>query len=305
MSRFASPALALEFLRNKPFPEVVEELDFEAQLASLKADLLELFPEAADVIEIETEPLHILLQLCASELTRIKAAINDAAKRTSLAHGFGDSLDNFAAFWGMERVIYDEGDPDARPPIPPTIESDEAFRARILEAPERLAAAGPAGYYESHAEAVQGVRSAQAKNTAPGYVTVWVQGWAGGDSNGAPSVEVLEAVAADLETRRPLCSSVIVSSAEIEDYVVVANITFLPGIDHAKGLVEAEAEVRRYADAHDAFEHDITRAGLVDALFVPGAQNVELIHPAADIARGSGQIAHLSGITLTDGGEDV
>ena len=48
-----------------PRPAVVETLDYETVLAELRADLLRLYPAAAEVIDLESEPLIKLLQVAA------------------------------------------------------------------------------------------------------------------------------------------------------------------------------------------------------------------------------------------------
>lgn len=44
-----------------PRPAVVESIDFETVLAGLRADLLRLYPPAAEVIDLESEPLIKLI----------------------------------------------------------------------------------------------------------------------------------------------------------------------------------------------------------------------------------------------------
>ena len=48
-------------LTQLPPPEVVETLDFETILQVHRADLLARYPEAAAVIDLESEPLNKLL----------------------------------------------------------------------------------------------------------------------------------------------------------------------------------------------------------------------------------------------------
>ena len=69
-----------------PTPAVIETLDYEAVLASLRADLLRLYPVAAEVIDLESEPLTKLLQVAAYRELLIRARINDAARAVMLAY---------------------------------------------------------------------------------------------------------------------------------------------------------------------------------------------------------------------------
>ncbi len=54
-----------------------------------------------------------------------------------------------------------------------------------------------------------------------------------------------------------------------------------------------------WVDANRRIGRDITRAGIIAALFVGGVQNVDLIEPAADIPMDDTQAGHCTGITLT------
>ena len=50
-------------LSKLPPPAIIETLDFETVLAGMRAKLLQLHPAAADVIDLESEPLQKLLQV--------------------------------------------------------------------------------------------------------------------------------------------------------------------------------------------------------------------------------------------------
>ena len=69
----------------------------DSTLAELKAQFIAYLPELADVIELESEPAHKLLQLFAYEKVNMQARINDAARACMLAYAAGPDLDHLAA----------------------------------------------------------------------------------------------------------------------------------------------------------------------------------------------------------------
>jgi phage-related baseplate assembly protein len=87
-----------------PRPAVVETLDYETVLAELRADLLRLYPAAAEVIDLESEPLIKLLQVAAYRELVIRARINDAARAVMLGWAVGTDLDNLAARYDLARL---------------------------------------------------------------------------------------------------------------------------------------------------------------------------------------------------------
>ena len=99
-----------------PSPAVVELLDFEAIVADIKADLLARYPEAATVLDLESEPLVKLLESFAFRELLFRARVNDAARAHLLAFATGADLDHLGALFGVSRM---------------TGETDDRLRVRI------------------------------------------------------------------------------------------------------------------------------------------------------------------------------
>jgi len=290
-------------LGNLPFPESVEELDFEEILSSLKTDLLARLPEMAEVINLESEPVVVLLEVFAAEIVRLRAERNDDVRKNTLAYAFGDSLENFGAFVGVERLVIDAGDPEAVPPVPATLQDDEEFRARIQLALEGVSVAGPKGAYIFHAlQSDPEVKDVTAYSVVPGVVVVSILARSG---DGTADVPLRNLVADYLEDRRPLCTEVQVISADITAFVVEAELTFYPGADRVDALARAQAACQAYCDLHHLHGHDVPRAGLIQSLMVADVQNVNLTAPAADLETLDREVVHCTSITLTDGGTNV
>lgn len=290
-------------LGSQPFPESVEVLDFEAVLSDLKQQMIARMPEIAEVINLESEPVVVLLEVFAAEIVRLRGQINDDVRKNTLAHAFGDSLENFGAFVGVERLVIDAGDPEAVPPVPATLQDDEEYRSRIQLALEGLSVAGPKGAYIFHAlQSSPDVKDVTAYSDIPGTVIVSILTRTGDGSADGP---LRTTVAEYLEDKRPLCTNVEVISADITPFTVEAELTFYPGTDIAETLARAEASCQAFCDLHHLHGHDVPRAGLIQSLMVSDVQNVDLTQPALDLETIDREVVYCSAIILTDGGTNV
>ncbi len=292
-------------------PDVVEPLDFEATLAELKADLIERFPDCAEVLDLESEPLTYLLETIAYSKVNDRSRINDAARAVMLAYATGADLDHIGANYDTPRL---SGESDAR------------FRNRIQQAYHRLAAAGPAAAYKQHAMSVSSdVIDVDVFSESPGQVAVCVLArkqaavedltaaqrstgislFGAPEGGGAYAVAesdslILRAVLATLngESVRPLTDSVVVRSPEILTFGVNAVIEVLQGPDPQLIKTRREASVRAHLSSIQRIGYDVTRAGLIAALVEPGVKNVRLTDPAIDMICGHGQMAACTSISI-------
>lgn len=286
-------------LGGLPPPEIVETLDFESIYARRLAEFQARYP----VEDIESEPIVALLQNASYLETLIRSRINDVPRAVFLATSYGTNLDNLAAFYGVERFVVVEADPEATPPVAEVLESDEAFRRRVQLAIEAQSTAGPRGAYLYWALAADvRVYDAAVTSTTPGQVDVAIltaDGEAVGELPG-----IVQAALSD-EDVRPLTDSVEVTNAAVTDYTIEAALTFLPGPDRALILATAEAAAEAYAAAQFRIGRDITLSGVYAALHRVGVQNVALSEPAADLVMDWNEVARCTTITLTDDGTDV
>lgn len=292
-------------LAKLPAPDVIAQDTAEAILAQMKEDLLVRAPELEAVIDLESDPVIKLLEVCAYREMVVRAYANDQARACMLAFSTGTNLDHLGALLGVARFVLDPGDPDARPPVAPVLEPDDAFRARIQLAPEAFSVAGPEGAYVVLAlSADPDVRDVSVASPAPGEVVVTVLSRV---ADGTPTAQVLDAVEAVVTDpqRRPLGDDVSVAATQILTYDVIADLTLYPGPDDGVVLAAAQAAVEAYVEARHRLDNDVARSGLLAALHQAGVQNVAMTSPAADIAVASTQAAYCTAITITVGGRDV
>ncbi|MFC3873807.1 baseplate assembly protein [Neisseria musculi] len=162
------------------------------------------------------------------------------------------------------------------------VESDEAYRKRILLAPESFSVAGPVGAYEYFARRVNPAICdvyVDNKKTASGepiggqvQVTVLIK-------NGLPSEELMREVAHSLshERVRPLCDTVTVAAPAAVDYALDAELVLFTGTNPAEAVAAAEAAWAAYeAGRREQLGRDIVPLDIQTALKVAGVYNVVL-----------------------------
>lgn len=268
-------------LADLPSPDVVEQISFEDILAAMLADLRQRAPEFTALVE--SDPAYKILEVAAYRETLIRKRVNEAARAVMLAYAMKADLDQIAANFNVQRLVIDEGDLNAVPPIPPTYESDTDLRRRVQLAFEGLSTAGPRGAYIFHAlSADADVADVSAVSDTPGNVDVYVLSRG---QSGSPSPAVLAAVEAALSADdvRPLTDNVAVLPVETINYTVEAEIEVFSGPDPSVVVAAADAAVQKYVADQRRIGLPVTRSGLFAALHQPGARNVILTQPSADI----------------------
>lgn len=249
-------------LSQLPFPGVLETLDFETIFAERKAQMIAAYPDAADVLELESEPLTKLLQENAYRELLLRQRVNDAARSVLLAYSGGSDLDHLGALLDVARFPG---------------ETDDAYRLRIQQSPYRFSVAGPAQAYREHAvSAHASIKDVAVSSPEPGKVLVTVL-----DKTGSAPLSVLSAVdsAVSAQTVRPITDMVIVESAIIVPYEVHAIIDTHPGPEGEVVRRAAVDAVWLHSEQNYIIEGEITRSGLYSALRRPGVSNVELLSP--------------------------
>ena len=250
-------------LTQLPPPEVVETLDFETILQVHRADLLARYPEAAAVIDLESEPLNKLLQAHAYRELLYRQRVNEAARAHLLAFATGADLDHKAAFYGLTRLAG---------------ESDERLRARVQLRIKSLAGNGTREAYELTAmTASQNVRDARATQPFPGrvHLLLWCHDAAQAE---ATLATVLAAINAD--DGRPLGVPVTVALARARAINITAAIEREAGApaDLAQRLVVMLADALA---AYARLGRDVPRSWITARLHTAQVASVRFPDPAA------------------------
>jgi phage-related baseplate assembly protein len=293
MSKFDAIDLSL-----LPAPAVIEPLDYETVLASMKADLQLRDPEFS-AAHLESDPAIKVLEVAAYRETLIRQRVNDAAKATMLAHATGSDLENLAALLKVGRQIIDAGDPDAIPPVPPTYETDTRLRERAQLAMEAITNAGSEGAYIFHAKTASPmVLDVDVASPEPGEVLVTILST---EDDGIADSELLALVSAALDEKevRPLTDQVTVQAATAVGYAIEAELDVYPGPDAEVVRQASRCSVELFAEAQRKLGEPVTIDGLHKALRVDGVRKVSMTSPAADVEPTNAQFANLTGTTVT------
>lgn len=296
-------------LSQLPAPEIIETIDFETILAERKAELVALYPTdeqaaVAAALDLESEPMTKLLQACSYREVTLRQRINEAAKAVMLAYARGGDLDQIGANNEVERLVIDEGDADAVPPVDPTYESDDDYRYRIQLSRDGYSTAGSIDSYIYWALSADGkVKDAQPVSPTPGVVTVYVLSRSG---DGAADELLLEKVVAAInaENIRPMTDNVTVQSAAIVNYTIEASLEIYPGPDQLVVQQAAIDAVTNYAEAQHRIGYDVTLSGLYAALHQAGVKRVNLTSPSAGVIISDGHASYCTGITVSIAGDD-
>ncbi|WP_154655451.1 baseplate assembly protein, partial [Maridesulfovibrio hydrothermalis] len=267
-------------LSKLPAPQVVEELDFEVIFQELLSGFMARNREYSSIVE--SDPVYKAFEEVAYREMILRQDSNDKARAVMLAFARGSDLNHLAALAPVERKLIDTGDPDAEPPVPPTYESDEEFRARTQLAPEGFSVAGPEQGYRYHALKAAEVRDALSRRTAPGCIELVVLGRIG---NGTPSVKALgevEEIFSD-RTVRPQGDLLTIRPADIIEYEVAAVLTVADGPSDSVVISAAKAAVRDYVTRAHALGGRVTLSGLSAAMTVEGVIDVQKSSPAENI----------------------
>lgn len=292
-------------LSQLPPPAVVEVLSYEQILAEAKSELIAKDPALAPVLALESEPLTKLLQVFAYRELLLRQRINEAARKVMLAHAAGSDLDHLGANYGVPRLLLDEGDALAIPPVAPTYEPDDDYRRRIQLAPEAYTTAGSEASYLFHGLSASGqVADVSAQSPLPGVVAVHVLARAG---DGVPDAGLLATVEAALsaEKVRPLTDLVSVNPAEIVPFSVAATLYLFDGPSEDVVLSAVNQALAAYLASSRALGRDITLSGLYRVLHQEGVQRVALTSPAADVVITPQQAGHCSAVDILVGGRDA
>lgn len=295
-------------LSQLPPPQIVEQIDFEQILAERKAYAVSLWPieeqaEIAARLEMESEPMTKLLQENAYRETLWRQRVNEASRANLLATARGTDLEQLAGNFNVKRLVIQEGNANAMPPLPKLMESDDSLRERAQMAWEGLSTAGPRNSYIFHARAANGkVADATAESPSPAVAVVTVQSLLG---DGAPAAELLAIVNTYLsdEDRRPVADRLIVQGAQILNYQVKAKLYLLSsGPESEPILAAAEQRLLAYVHQRRRLGMEVSESALHAALHVEGVRKVEL-EGWVDIVATKAQAPFCTGVEVIRGAE--
>ena len=280
-----------------PFPNVLETLDYETELAACKAELILRDPELAPVLNYESEPLVKLLQTFAYRNLLKTGQINEKAKALMLAYAKGSDLDHLAANRGVYRKTIIEENPNTNPPTAAVMELDEDLRRRVQLEPESMSA-GSEGCYQFWGLSAHGhVKDIAVTTPTAGFVDIYVQSHI--DEIAVQSLLNIVDQTLTPSTRRPFTDKVTVKAATPIEWTLNASLVLFPGPDAEVVKQAAETALAEYISITNSLGYDVTRSGLFRALHQGGVQNVIINNPPNDIVIPKSKYAKNVGVDIS------
>ncbi|MEZ6853014.1 baseplate assembly protein [Halodesulfovibrio aestuarii] len=275
-------------------PKIIEELSVEQILKEMLAYHAEL--DEKFTAPLPSDPAYKIFEANAYREFLLRQRINEAVKAVLVAYAEDEDLDHLAAGVPLKRKLVDAGDETAYPPVPPTYESNDDFRKRVVFAPEGFSTAGADGAYIFHALSVVGVKDAYPASPAPVEVHLYILSKVG---NGVPNQALLDEVntvfSGDV---RPFTDHLQIKPAAVKEYQIDATLHFMPGPSAESVLVEARKNLEAYVAKSHALGMCVARSGIDAALHIAGVHRVEIAQPAADIMNDKHEAAFCTKITL-------
>lgn len=295
-------------LSQLPAPQIVEQIDSELILTERKAYMISLWPieeqaEIAARLDMDSEPLAKLLQENAYRETIWRQRVNEASMANLLAFAKGPDLEQLAGNYNVKKLVIQEGNALAVPPVPRLMESDDSLRERAQMAWEGLSTAGPRNSYIFHARAADGrVADATAESPSPAVAVVTVQSLLGDGTASADLLALVNTYLSD-EDRRPVADRLLVQGAQILNYQVKAQLFLLSsGPESEPILAAAEQRLLAYVHQRRRLGMEVSESALHAALHVEGVRKVEL-EDWVDIVATKAQAPFCTKVIVTRGVE--
>jgi phage-related baseplate assembly protein len=177
-------------------------------------------------------------------------------------------------------------------------ENDEQLRARVLLAPSRFSTAGSRSAYRFWTFTVSpAIVDVAVEQIVPGTVGVWPLVLGGATPAGI--LNLVEAVLSGDDVI-PLTDTVVVASPDRVATDIEVEITALEGADAAQVQAAATAALEAMKAAKQSrLGQDVVVAQITAAALVPGAYNVVVVEPSADVEVESSEVAEIGTITVT------
>ncbi|RBO82631.1 baseplate J/gp47 family protein [Marinomonas aquiplantarum] len=325
-----------------PKPEIIKTPSFDNLFQTIKNNVLGYLQEhAPDDVEAVAETFANQAELM-TKLTEAFTVILQSHFRQMNAQAlqmFGmyatddDMVDLIVSQLGIERQIIDEGDPNAFPKVPATMESNDALLTRYYLAVYALATTGTrSGYrfnamtlggrpkmtvesnetkkvivtyeFEEHDMAGQ-TKDAQARQVAPGEVDCYILSHSG---NGTPSNELLQATQAYLE-RDDIAQEtdlLTVKAPAIVNWSCEAVLYIRTGPDADVVKAAAEKAIKEYAEQQHRLGGNIELSMLYSVLLkTTGAHRGDIVQPNQPLRCQYNEAPYLESVKFTVNTENL
>ncbi len=247
-------------------------------------------------LDLESDPATRLLQTDTYRELLLRNRVNQAALATMPAFATGSDLDHIGVRYGIHRLTITSANGDT----PAVLESDHAFRKRILLAVEGYARGGSIGWYLFNTLSSSGaVKDASIHSPSPCEIVITVLGHEG---NGTASAELIDTVSNHVLSRhnRVLGDHVTVQSAEVIEYSMDASVMLYPGPSADTIMSGIQNAWAAYRTQSERIGHWISQSGVDAALHQPGVYRAIVNSPVLPLQIESHQAPYCTSFTVTE-----
>lgn len=332
------------FPHQNPLPksDIIKTPPFEQLLESVKSDLLSYLSEHApdDVDEVrqtlanEAELLTKFLEGFTVILQNYMRQLNGQAQQMFGMYATDEKMvDLIVSQLGVKRQVLELGDPNAYPPVPPKMESNESVLTRYYLAAYALASTGTRSGYRFHAMTLGGrplvkvespepkkvvvtyefdeherageTKDAQARQVTPGVVDCFILSH---DGSGVPDQTLLDATQEYLE-RDDIAQEtdlITVKAPTVKNWSCSAQLYIRPGPDTEVVRAAAEKAVQDYAIKQHRLSGSIEPSMLYSVLLrTTGAHRGDITEPAQPLRCTYSEAPYLESIQITVSTENI
>ena len=249
-----------------PAPEILETIDFEDLLETMKDYLQNNLPEWTGR-DIESDPINKVLEVFSYRETLLRQRINEAAQANLLNFATAGDLEQLAIFYGIER----QAD-----------ETDSELRARTITHIKGFSVGGTADAYKAKVLSVSSnIRDISLDSPEQGKVRITVLSK---DGDGAPDQSLLDSITekVNADDVKIITDTIEVRGAEI----ILVNINVLLHLypdTPDEVLDKARNDFPVLFNSARGMGWNLTKSWIVRQLHLEGVQEVEIMEPTENI----------------------
>jgi phage-related baseplate assembly protein len=249
-----------------PAPEILETIDFETLLESMKDYLQNNLPEWTGR-DIESDPINKVLEVFSYRETLLRQRINEAAQANLLNFATSGDLEQLSVFYGIERQ---------------TDETDSELRARTITHIKGFSVGGTADAYKAKVLSVSSnIRDISLDSPEQGKVRITVLSK---DGDGAPEQTLLDSITekVNADDVKIITDTIEVRGAEIITVNINVLLHLYPDTPD-EVLDKAREDFPILFNSARGMGWNLTKSWIVRRLHLEGVQEVEIMEPTENI----------------------
>ena len=267
-----------------PAPEILETIDFETLLESMKDYLQNNLPEWTGR-DIESDPINKVLEVFSYRETLLRQRINEAAQANLLNFATAGDLEQLAIFYGIER----QAD-----------ETDSELRARTITHIKGFSVGGTADAYKAKVLSVSSnIRDISLDSPEQGKVRITVLSK---DGDGAPDQTLLDSITekVNADDVKIITDTIEVRGAEIITVNINVLLHLYPDTPD-EVLDKAREDFPILFNSARGMGWNLTKSWIVRQLHLEGVQEVEILQPSENISVDEFQSVALGTVNIAMG----